>query len=61
MCACRENRTVSTRPPFIDPDEGSLDTSQILTEAFPLIRLITLFGGLALMYVVARGIQLAEA
>ena len=91
-----KTRTVSTRPPFIDPDEGSLDTSQILTEAFPLIGLIALFGGLALipyvlvfafggssalsvfftivaqlilavgtgivlMYVIARGIQLAEA
>lgn len=87
---------MSNSPPFIDPHTRALDTDQILQEAFPLIGLVALFGGLALvpflfvflfagssalgvvltivaqfilaigagivlMYVVARGIQLAEA
>ena len=82
-------------PPFIDPESGELDLAQIRAEVFPLVGLIVLFGGLALlvflvtllvggnallagfltvvsqftlavgtgivlMYVVARGIQLAD-
>lgn len=82
-------------PPFIDPESGELDFRQILTEVFPLVGLIVLFGGLSLltflilvlvagsaidgiilaiisqvilavgvgimlMYIIARGIQLAE-
>jgi hypothetical protein len=82
-------------PPFIDQESGELDLDQIRTEVFPLVGLIVLFGGLALlafllallvagnsllvgvftvvsqfvlavgtgivlMYVIARGIQLAD-
>lgn len=35
--------------PFIDPETGTLDTAQILTETYRLVRLIVLFGGLALV------------
>ncbi len=83
-------------PPFIDPETGALDNSQILEEAYPLVGLIALvvsaalvpfllvfllFGdsslglvftliaqfilavgtAIVLLYVVARGIQLADA
>jgi hypothetical protein len=82
-------------PPFIDQESGELDLRQIRTEVFPLVGLIVLFGGLALlaflltllvagnsllagvftvvsqfvltvgtgivlMYIIARGIQLAD-
>ncbi|RAW46976.1 hypothetical protein DQW50_00895 [Halorubrum sp. 48-1-W] len=82
-------------PPFIDQASGELDLGQIRAEVFPLVALIVLFGGLALlvflimlliggnsllaglltvvsqfilavgtgivlMYVIARGIQLAD-
>lgn len=40
---------MSPPPPFIDQNTGSLDTSQIREEAFPLARLIALFVGLALV------------
>lgn len=36
-------------PLFIDPDTGSLDRSQIVTEAAPLAGLVALFLGLALV------------
>ncbi|MFB6070353.1 MAG: hypothetical protein ABEJ76_04955 [Halanaeroarchaeum sp.] len=36
-------------PPFVDLDDGSLDTDQIRTEAFPVAGLIALFGALALV------------
>lgn len=36
-------------PPFIDPETGSLDRSQIVTEAAPLAGLVALFLGLALV------------
>lgn len=35
--------------PFIDPETGGLDTTQIRNEAYPLARLIALFAGLALI------------
>lgn len=40
---------MSTGPPFIDADSGSLDTTQIKAEAFPLAGLIALFTGLGLV------------
>ncbi|WP_340101105.1 hypothetical protein [Salinibaculum salinum] len=40
---------MSPTGPFIDPETGELDTDQILTEAYPLIGLIVLFAGLALI------------
>lgn len=39
---------MSPTGPFIDPDTGGLDTSQIQAEAYPLVGLILLFGALAL-------------
>lgn len=36
-------------PPFVDPETGSLDRSQIIAEAAPLAGLIALFAGLALV------------
>lgn len=85
---------MSSGPPFIDHEKGSLDTDQIRAEAFPLAGLVALVAGVALipyvfvllfagnsaigilftviaqlvlavgtgivlMYVIARGIQLA--
>ena len=86
---------MSDGPPFIDPDDATLDTAQIRREVYPLAGLVALFGalalvpfvlalfadgsplstlftivaqfvlaigtGLVLIYVVARGIQLADA
>lgn len=87
---------MSPSTPLIDAETGGLDTEQILQEAYPLVGLITLFAGLALVpfllvilfagssllgtlltvitqfilavgtgvvliYVIARGIQLADA
>jgi hypothetical protein len=40
---------MSSSQPFIDRDTGTLDTTQIRAEAFPLAGLIGLFGGLALV------------
>lgn len=40
---------MSKSPPFVDRDTGSLDTDQILAEAFPLAGLVALFAGLALV------------
>ncbi|MEF8784739.1 MAG: hypothetical protein V5A45_02315 [Haloarculaceae archaeon] len=40
---------MSPTGPFIDPETSELDTDQILTEAYPLIGLIVLFAGLALI------------
>ena len=36
-------------PPFVDPGTGSLDTDQLLAEAIPLAKLITLVGAVALV------------
>lgn len=36
-------------PPFVDPDTGALDTTQIKAEVLPLAGLIALFAGLALV------------
>lgn len=82
--------------PFVDRETGALDTDQIREEAYPLVGLVLLFVGLALipflfaiflfensllgllfslltqfilavgtgivlMYIVARGVQLADA
>ena len=86
---------MSDDSPFINPERGTLDTTQIRQEAYPLAGLVILFGalalipfvlslfadesplsilftiiaqfvlaigtGLVLIYVVARGIQLADA
>lgn len=35
--------------PFIDRESGGLDTDQMLQEAYPLVGLILLFAGLALI------------
>ena len=35
--------------PFIDSETGGLDTNQIREEAYPLVGLIALFAGLALI------------
>jgi hypothetical protein len=83
---------MSDGPPFIDPDDATLDTAQIRRKAYPLAGLVMLFGalvpfvlspfaggsplvviftilaqfvlavgaGIVLIYVVARGIRLAE-
>ncbi len=40
---------MSSSPPFIDHESGSLDTDQIRNEAFRLAGLIALFAGLALV------------
>lgn len=38
-----------TSVPFIDTETGGLDTKQIQEEAYPLVGLIALFAGLALI------------
>lgn len=40
---------MSTSPPFIDLESGTLQTRQIWTEAVPLIGLMLLFGAIALV------------
>jgi len=40
---------MSPSVPFIDRETGALDTDQILSEAYPLVGLIALFAGLALI------------
>lgn len=40
---------MSPTGPFIDSETGGLDTNQIVAEAYPLVGLILLFAGLALI------------
>lgn len=40
---------MSQSPPFVDRESGTLQTSQIWTEAYRLIGLILLFGAIALV------------